>query len=416
MRSAIHLGAGVCLLALATVGVSAQGARGAAPTIALSEEDVIRRAHEYDVRVAVARARTREVRGSQAERALWPDPTLSFVRESVAASSDTFLLAQQELVLNGRRGLLRDAGRAAVTRSEADERTVLATVTADVRRAFDSLLLAQERERVWADAVDMFDQLVSVLRLREEVGEGSRYDRMRGARALADVRDGRDGAIAERARAQGTLAAALGPGVVSDELRAVPATTVVETLAALEALTDTALRQRGDVQALQLERDRLAFEHRAAQRLRVPTPSVGAGLKQTTTGNSRQTGYQVSFDLRVPIFNRGQLASSQVVAQADRVEAEVMALRRRIALDVSTAATALRLSVARLEDYRQSVAEAADPLVATARVAYEEGELGILELLDATEQAVEARLRLAALSSAARLAQIELDHVTGRER
>jgi outer membrane protein, heavy metal efflux system len=70
---------------------------------------------------------------------------------------------------------------------------------------------------------------------------------------------------------------------------------------------------------------------------------------------------------------------------------------------------------ARAARYRASVADATEPLAAIARVAYEEGELGILELLDANRQLVEARLRVLELAAAARLAAIELDRVTGVE-
>ena len=71
---------------------------------------------------------------------------------------------------------------------------------------------------------------------------------------------------------------------------------------------------------------------------------------------------------------------------------------------------------AQMDAYRRSVADTAEPLVATARVGYEEGELGILELLDATRQAVDARLRSLEASALARRAAIDLDRAIGRER
>jgi outer membrane protein TolC len=49
-------------------------------------------------------------------------------------------------------------------------------------------------------------------------------------------------------------------------------------------------------------------------------------------------------------------------------------------------------------------------------VGYEEGELGILELLDATRQAVDARLRSLEAAALARRAAIDLDRAIGRER
>ena len=57
--------------------------------------------------------------------------------------------------------------------------------------------------------------------------------------------------------------------------------------------------------------------------------------------------------------------------------------------------------------------EPAAELVAIADAAYEEGEYGILELLDAHRVTLGAQLRLLELSAAARGAGIELDRVIG---
>jgi cobalt-zinc-cadmium efflux system outer membrane protein len=416
MRLAIRIGAGAFALVCTTVGLSAQGGASTAATFTLTEEEVVRRAHEYDVRLAAARTRTLEVRAAQAERARWPDPTVSFVREAVADAADTFVLGRQDLPVTGRLGLLRAAGDAASARAEADERLARADVMADVRLAFDRLVLAQEREVVWRNAVTTLDQLVGVLRTREDAGEGSAYDRMRGARALADLRDGLAGAAVDRIRAQGTLAGYLGPAVAASQLVAVPVNAAAETPATVEALIEQALSQRADLQVLQHDIERFAFEQRAAERLRVPTPSVGAGLKQSDIGSSRHSGYQFSLDFTLPLFNRGQFAAAQARAQGDRAAAEAAALRRHVSIDVRTAHASLQQGLERLDAYARAVEDTSDPLMATVRVAYEEGELGILELLDASQQALEARLRLLDLAAAARRARIELDRVTGRER
>ena len=50
-----------------------------------------------------------------------------------------------------------------------------------------------------------------------------------------------------------------------------------------------------------------------------------------------------------------------------------------------------------------------------ARVSYNAGERGILELLDAYRISTSARIRQAALDAAARQAEIELEFVSGWE-
>jgi outer membrane protein TolC len=69
----------------------------------------------------------------------------------------------------------------------------------------------------------------------------------------------------------------------------------------------------------------------------------------------------------------------------------------------------------RLERYRASAGEAVESLLAVARLGYEEGELGILELLDAVRQSLDGRLKELELAASARRAAIELDRVVGLE-
>ena len=59
--------------------------------------------------------------------------------------------------------------------------------------------------------------------------------------------------------------------------------------------------------------------------------------------------------------------------------------------------------------------EPAAELADIANAAYEEGEYGILELLDAHRVVLGAELRLLELSAAARRAAINLDLAVGRE-
>ena len=68
-----------------------------------------------------------------------------------------------------------------------------------------------------------------------------------------------------------------------------------------------------------------------------------------------------------------------------------------------------------VDRYQAGSVDRADELAAIATAAYEEGEFGILELLDAHRATLGARLRLLELSAAGRRAAIELDRAVGRE-
>jgi outer membrane protein TolC len=403
------------VLSCTAVAASAQGTTPVDPVSTLTEEQAIDRLLAQDPEVRALRTRVDEVRAAFVDRTRWPNPSVTFNRESVADTADTFYVGRQELPVSGRLALLRDAGQLAVQSTDAEVRFAIAQRIAALRHAFAALLLAQEQETALRQAVSELEHLVDVLRTREEAGEGSPYDRMRGARALADLQHELASAGVERARARGTLATYLGAGAQPDQLVAAG---VLQTgaLPPVEASVEEALRARLDHRARELTSTQFETERRAAERLRVPVPTLSAGLKRSGMGGLLHNGYQFSVELGVPLFNRGQSAAVHAQALADRARAEAEALRLRIEAEVRTAHTTAELRRTQVEAYRRSVADTAEPLVATARVGYEEGELGILELLDATRQAVDARLRSLEASALARRAAIELDRAIGRER
>lgn len=408
----------VCVGALSALPCSAQSAAQAAqepPTLRLTELEAVARFSSSDPRVRALNARIDEIRATQAERTLWPNPSATFSRESVRGAHDTFLLARQELPVSGRRGRLETAGRLAVDAAQAEAQFERVQLQAEVRVAYAALLLAQQREATLQTSIDSLQQLVSVLRTREEGGEGSTYDRMRGQRALVDLEAERSLAAGDRARAQGRLAGYLGPGTRAEVLVATDSLVAAPPPATLPALLEQALANRGDYQASGISIARFEAERSAATRLQIPTPSLTGGLKRSDLAGTISSGYQVSVDLAIPLFSRGQAATALATAQKARALAESESWRLQIEAEVGAAYNVATIYHERLARYQEAAAAIAEPLARIGRVGYEEGELSILELLDAERQALDARLQILDLAAAARRAAIELDRAIGRE-
>src|SRR5690606_37647112 len=151
---------------------------------------------------------------------------------------------------------------------------------AEVRQAYTALVVAQQRQAALEESIDGLQRLIDVLRAREEAGEGSTYDRMRGQRALVDLEAERALAASERTRAQGRLASYLGPGAVPESLAAADALALPDALPSPAPLIEQALANGGDYRAAQTSIERFEAERVAASRLRLPTPPVAAGLKR----------------------------------------------------------------------------------------------------------------------------------------
>jgi outer membrane protein TolC len=112
----------------------------------------------------------------------------------------------------------------------------------------------------------------------------------------------------------------------------------------------------------------------------------------------------------IPLFDRGGREAARWTAEGERVAAERAATERRIHSEIAGAVDVLTLRQAALAEEDPTSAK---ELAQIAEVAYREGEVGILELLDAVRTAARARDRAIDIRLDARLAQIALERVVG---
>ncbi len=359
---------------------------------------------ELQARVDVAQAKTR--RGT-----FYPNPSLSTTFEG--AGRTDFYVFEQPLALNGRRNLLRQAGESAVAVAEAGADHSLRQIEARLRHTFYQLAYAQRRKGTIRTSIDELEELVRILREREKAGEGSKFDRLRAEREIveretesadsetliAESRAGLAGFLGERV-SPGNLVArgTLEPGYALPDLR--------------EALVE-GLAARSDYQVEKQRLEQLRLEAEAADRLRIPNPVVSGGLKRTEIGDRYANGPVLSVSIDLPLFNKGQ--ADKQLAEADRTRARRRILESRILADVRSAHDSLRLRREIAEDYRAQSGRRAEELREIAEIAYQEGELGILELLDSYRVEQRAELRLLELRAAAKLAEVEFDRSVAKE-
>ena len=406
-------------LVTAISGVVALAAGAVSPAAAqtLTEAEALARMRQEHPAVHALRFGVREVEADALERSLPLNPTVSFTREDAAGNRDDFLLVSQQLPIRGRTGLLGKAAGRAAEAAGAQADADLLDVEASLRLAFADLVLAQERTAAIDAGVSELRRLVELLRVREQEGEGSRFDRQRAEREVADVET--DLAIAgiERSAAQASLAGFFTPGSDPEGLVAAGGFNDVAAGAAAESLAmllSRALEQRPDYRALASHETRWAIERRAAERLRLPGATVTAGLKRSASALiGAHAGYAVTATVGIPLFNRGQLQAARAEAARARIEAERHVLRGRIERELRVARTAASRYAALASEYRSTSVDPAAELASIARVAYEEGEYGVLELLDAHRVTLGAVLRELELLAAARRAVIELHRAVG---
>jgi cobalt-zinc-cadmium efflux system outer membrane protein len=381
----------------------------------LTEEQALTRMRMEHPLIRVLQLTVHELAADGRERSLLANPTVSYTREDAGLGVDDFLLVTQELPVRRRRRLLREAAEQAVNAAEARTDADLLAFETRLRLAFTDLLLAQERTQTLETTLSDLNRLVDVLRAREEQGEGSRFDRLRAERELVDIDTDLGTVDIDRLTAQARLASFFAPGTEPAGLTAAGRLAEGTTVPDIDALLMQALVRRPDYRALALSETQWATEKRAAERLRLPGVAVTAGLKRTGAPTVRESGYVVTATVAVPLFNRGQAQVARAEAARGRTDAERQALRARIDSEVRIAHAAASRYRQLVDRYRAGSVERAAELAAIATAAYEEGEYGILELLDAHRATLRAGLRLLELSAAARRAEIELDRAIGQE-
>jgi cobalt-zinc-cadmium efflux system outer membrane protein len=139
-------------------------------------------------------------------------------------------------------------------------------------------------------------------------------------------------------------------------------------------------------------------------------------MKRTqVVGNGNDTGVVFGISIPLPVFNKGQTEVARLTAEQSRVEARRDLLAQQIA---AAAAGAYDVYAARLEAlnaFERETQGAGQDLLDTARVGYTEGELGILQLLDAYRIRRQTELRRLELQFAVKEIEIELSRSVGYE-
>ncbi len=402
------LAAVLAVLAAASAAVADQ------PALSLDEDELVRRALARPGLDQELRARVDLARADELAARRWPNPEVSWSHEQVRAGGGTerqdVAVIAQRFDLSGRRGLRGDAAARRVEAAGADAALLRLDVEADARRAFADALAQERRVAAVRSAVARLEAITGAIGRRAASGDVAGYDRRRVERervTLLGRQDVEEGALA---RARARLAALAG----ASDPSAAPALRGELASPALPALSELLgrLPARPDLNALELEARSGELEARAGGRWLIPEVELGGGLKTVDDGS----GFAAAISIPIPLLSRDE-------DERVRGEARALAARGRLSLALAAAradvvgrhAETTRLAAAAAR-YRDGGAPETSALLRSAEAAYRGGEVGVLELIDAYQAALDADLSLVELEWAARRARIDLDRTSGGAR
>jgi cobalt-zinc-cadmium efflux system outer membrane protein len=386
----------------------------AAQSVNLTEADALERLSADSPRARAARAGVEIARAEALDARRWPNPRVTFDRESVAGVTENIVMVAQPLPITGRRRFEVQAASSMVSASSSRADEEIRRLRADLRLAFVDLVAAQVRERQLTIARDRLREFAEVLAKREAAGDAAGFDRLRAEREVLDIETDRALAATDRARAQAILAGFFSD--VSDPARmvAVAQAPTPADIPALDALVEHSESSRGEFRALGSEAEAARFAQRAADRRRIPEPEVVAGTKSSTAGRGN-VGSVLTVHASIPLFDRGRPERAAAMARAAQADARAAAFRAVLRGQIAALRTTVveRRQVA--ERYRAQAVPSADQIERIAQVSYDAGERSILELLDAYRTGLSAHVRQATLDAAVRQAEIELEFASGWE-
>lgn len=409
------------LLGVPLVSASAQDPVALAASRPLTLDLSRSRAREVSAELTAARAAVAVATARERQGSAFANPTLTMQREQASANgasnSQLITALEQPLEIGGTRSARRRV--LALRRGQAEAELVAAEHRLDftVAHAFAQLLAADRRLVLSRAAASEFADAGAASEARFAAGDISGYTHRRLRLEVARYASLLAADALARRSAERALARLLdlpGDAVLNVAAQAPELRSGFTGLAPDDSLRALAARHRPDLRAATLGTEAARAEIGVARRERFSQVRLTAGmLNQGVAGGASLSGFVAGVAIPIPLWDRNAGAIDAASAFTDQRSAETEALRRRIATEVSDAADALRAIREQLDLLRPRLGEESAQALRAARVAYAEGEISLLEWLDAVRAYHEAEVAYAALDAEALTRRAALERALG---
>jgi len=344
--------------------------------------------HNLELRIARAEAAGAAARARQA--AAYPNPVAGVTHETLSGDGrgydETYLTLAQEIRWpweNAARGRAAEAARqVAAHRAAADSLRLAFEMKAAFIEAAGAESLREGLER----ATNLVREALEDATRRAAEGDLSGYAlrRLRVERARYEA-DLSAAAMALRAARRRLGALLLPDSALEIAPTGLPAADPPDPGAAAPSPANPVPALAAAGAAL----DAARADEQAVRRGRLPAPTAIGGYKTQSDG---LTGAFLGLSLPLPLFDRRGAAASEAAAASARAEAHLALVRRQAENDIRLAYEAHRAARERARLFAGELLAEPEALLGVARVAYAEGEMTLVELLDAVDAYRAARV------------------------
>jgi outer membrane protein, heavy metal efflux system len=292
---------------------------------------------------------------------------------------------EQLIITAGKRALRMESSALGTKALSHDLRDTVRVMSNALRHAYYNLLLAQKNVELAQNNLDRYQDILRINKTRLDVGDIAVTDYTRieveALKALADV-NSRQAALKQ---AQADLLLLMGWPENAINIRAAeqwPAFNAELSRKSQAELVAQAIENRPDLAAAKIRLEQAEKNNELARRMVIPDVTlIGFYLKDPSNFFTSTGGVGVSFDLPVFYRQEGEIAKTGVEANNARL------VIRQTEQDIRADVLKIQAAWVAKEEIRQRFEEASIPRIEALRkgaeLAYQKGDMGLLELLDA---------------------------------
>jgi cobalt-zinc-cadmium efflux system outer membrane protein len=402
------------LLLVAALGYLPTTVAAQETTRRVSLEEALRLFATNNLELRLARSRRAEVAGLARQANAFPNPTAAVTHEPLSRDgldySETYLTLSQQFPLPGERGARSEAANLVLGAAEAHLRADSARLGFTVKEAFVDAATAADHLAVTERVTEVFRQGALNALVREAEGDISLYDlrrllveRSRYENLLADAR------LAVSA-ARRTLALLLLPEAEAAEVAPRDPLGVSPPQPTLDVVQANVFSRRPEVTAARAEVEAARAGVRLARAERIPDVTALGGLKRQSDGFR---GLLLGLSIPLPLFNRNAGTVEATEAQVGSAEERLALTSRQVENDLRRAIESYESLRGRSELLGDDLLDEDPDLLQIAQVAYDAGEMDLVQLLDAAEALRGARTAQARLKADLWTAYYDLERAAG---
>ncbi|PTQ89636.1 TolC family protein [Agitococcus lubricus] len=380
----------------------------------ITEQEAIKQALS---RPMIAIAEKSDIEAAQQtvnEVSLWPNPMVSIERTQVSGdegrNTELTYQIEQTFDISGHRRLEKKAAQQHLMSVKALQQDQRQAIILEVRQVFLELLYQQQLQEIYQKWQIRLNQAQQTIQKLVKAGEVSGYDSRRLQQELLTASTQSAQIQAEIVLLQHRLAG-LTFAQTANELT-VTGHLLPLSLPDLKELQQK-LNNRSDLAAMDAQINALSHQAEAAGLNKIPDISLGIGQKRISTPTGSSDGISLSLAMPLPVFNQAKTRQLKFLSEAD-------SLRAKRDLRYQQANSVLIGQWQQLEHLakaaialRENAMGNAERLSTIAQAAYQAGEVGVLELLDAYRGELSTVQSIITLEYQASLARVTLDSLVG---